>query len=92
MYTYWLEMKLLLLVATFGLVHSTFVVHQFDKEPQPIQDFQDYIGNYNFDGNIWVVLVAGSNGYFNYRHQVSTMSLCSAVNFLLQNNVRKAVV
>ena len=25
----------------------------------------------SFNGKIWVVLVAGSNSYFNYRHQVT---------------------
>ena len=27
-------------------------------------------------GKIWVLLVAGSNGYYNYRHQVSKHLTC----------------
>lgn len=34
-------------------------------------DVHEHIANVN--SNIWVVLVAGSNGYFNYRHQADTL-------------------
>ena len=34
------------------------------------------------NGKIWVLLVAGSNGYYNYRHQVSTFIL-KLLNFFV---------
>lgn len=31
------------------------------------------------EGQHWALLVAGSNGYFNYRHQVSVIGNCSTL-------------
>lgn len=63
-------MKSLLLFLFFGSVFSiNTVVQRFDK-PLSINNVEDYLKTPNdFNGNIFVVLVAGSNGYFNYRHQ-----------------------
>lgn len=38
----------------------------------------------NFDGEVWAVLVAGSNGYDNYRHQAD---VCHAYQVLRNNGV-----
>ena len=38
------------------------------------QDVKDVGGK---GGKIWVVLVAGSNGYFNYRHQAGNLNRIS---------------
>ena len=35
------------------------------------------------NGKIWVLLVAGSNGYYNYRHQVSTFIFLKLLNFFV---------
>ncbi|OXA60434.1 Legumain [Folsomia candida] len=40
----------------------------------------------NGNGTIWAVLVAGSNGYYNYRHQAD---ICHAYQILLRNGVAK---
>lgn len=52
----------LLLLATTGSVQS--------KRP-----IEEYLSNSQFDADVsgtrWAVLVAGSNGYYNYRHQVT---------------------
>lgn len=51
-------------------------IQTFDK------DFRVFLSKANepkgdFSGKIWVVLVAGSQYYYNYRHQVSFHSLFS---------------
>ncbi|CAK8677741.1 unnamed protein product [Clavelina lepadiformis] len=38
----------------------------------------------NFDGKIWAVVVAGSNGYYNYRHQADT---CHAYQVLRNHGI-----
>ena len=65
-------MKSLLFFLFVGSVFSiNTVVQRFDK-PLSINNVEDYLKTPNdFNGNIFVILVAGSNGYFNYRHQVS---------------------
>nr|CAB3263422.1 legumain-like [Phallusia mammillata] len=54
--------QFVLFVALFCVsVCSGNFVMQFEKFYEPKDN--------GFDGKIWVVLVAGSNGYYNYRHQ-----------------------
>lgn len=36
----------------------------------------------NFKGTRWAVLLAGSNGYWNYRHQVHLLYTCMPLQFL----------
>nr|CAD2192022.1 unnamed protein product [Meloidogyne enterolobii] len=37
----------------------------------------------NNSGNIWAVLVAGSNGWWNYRHQINKIFNYEIKNFVL---------
>ena len=45
----------------FATVHGFAIPDDFARDVQGVQSGKG--------GKIWVVLVAGSNGYFNYRHQ-----------------------
>ena len=50
----------------FTLTHASFVV-EFEKFKFKQKE------SATTTGKIWVLLVAGSNGYKNYRHQVSAL-------------------
>jgi len=76
--------NLLVLLLVVGCAHSiNTVVQRFDK-PQPIGNFEDFFKKSDFNGNIWVVLVAGSNGYYNYRHQAD---VCHAYHVVHNHGV-----
>ena len=53
----------LIFALTLALAQGSFI-EQFEKFKA------EMAGNETNTGNIWVLLVAGSNGYDNYRHQV----------------------
>lgn len=71
---------LLLQSGAFGLFRNThnkdiFQVEYLDEVSQPQSDEKTKTPyKVNENGTIWAVLVAGSNGYYNYRHQVQPQS------------------
>ena len=79
-----------------GLSHSNLIKYKFLQEKNDykgdpsnplILELQENIKAINdsvTDGNLWVVLVAGSEGWFNYRHQAD---ICHAYQIVRQHGV-----
>lgn len=74
-----MALALVAFVVTVGLASAT--VHSRQVDPFAKFPVKGTLPN---GGKIWALLVAGSNGYFNYRHQAD---VCHAYQILHQNGI-----
>ncbi|KVH91555.1 Peptidase C13, legumain [Cynara cardunculus var. scolymus] len=70
---------LLLALSIANVVHARFIADDFIQLPSEKRDSDDLVGTR------WAVLLAGSNGYWNYRHQAD---VCHAYQILKNGGLK----
>lgn len=68
---------LLVVILAVAVVDSRDIVGDVLRLPSEVTNFfrPNTAGDDDYVGTRWAVLIAGSNGYYNYRHQVINKSI-----------------